>query len=73
MNLGESANLSVKRDGVIRHILKRENVNGMKKIAFLREWSFWHPTWLGKLGVNMNFRQFMSVIYAKKSVWKRVF
>ena len=54
-----------KRDGVIWHILERENVNWVKIMAWLREKSIWHPAWLGKLGVNMNFRQFLSVICAK--------
>ena len=53
------------RDGVIRHILGRENGNWMKKVEWLREWSIWYPAWLGKLGVNMNFRQFLGVIFAK--------
>ena len=54
-----------KRDGVIRHILGHENGNWMWKIALFRDWSIWHPAWLGKLGVNMNFRQFLGVICAK--------
>ena len=54
-----------KRDGVIGHISEPENVNWMKIIAWLRETSIWHPTWLGKLGVNMNFMQFLGVICAK--------
>ena len=45
-----------KRDGVIRHISKRENGNWMKKIALLLDISIWHLVKLGKLGVNMNFR-----------------
>ena len=53
------------RDGVFRHILGRENGNWMKKVEWLREWSIWYPAWLGKLGVNMNFRQFVGVIFAK--------
>ena len=36
-----------------------------EKIALLCEWSIQHPEWLGKLGLNMNFRQFLSVIIAK--------
>ena len=53
-----------KHDGVILHILEREKKNWMGKIALLREWSIWHLAWLGKLGVNMNFRQFLGVICA---------
>ena len=55
-----------KRDGVIRHILERENLIWMEKIALFREWSIWHPAWLGKFGVNIKFRQFLSAICAKK-------
>ena len=40
---------SGKRDGVIEHTSKRENVNWIRKIALLRDKSIWH------LGVNMNF------------------
>ena len=54
-----------KRDGVIAHISKRENVNRMKKIPLLRDRSICHPAWLGKLGVNMNLRQFLGVICGK--------
>ena len=36
----------------------------MEKIALLRDRSIWHPA-LGKLGVNINFRQFLGVICAK--------
>jgi hypothetical protein len=32
-----------KRDGVIQHILERENVNWMKKVALLRDRSICHP------------------------------
>ena len=32
------------------------------KATWLREWSIWNPAWLGKLEVNMNFRQFLGVI-----------
>ena len=49
-----------KLDGVIRHILECENGNWMKN-SFLREWSSWYPAWLGVLGVNMNYRQFLDV------------
>ena len=63
-----------KRVGVIRHISERENMNWMKKIALLREWSFWHPAWSSKLGMKINFRQFMSVISAKNlresGIWR---
>ena len=54
-----------KRDGVIGHISRRENVNWMWKLALLRERSTWRSAWLDKLGVNMNFRQFLGVICAK--------
>ena len=47
-----------KRDCVIGHILKRENGHWLKKIAFLCHRFVWHPAWLGKVGVNMNFRPF---------------
>ena len=60
---------SGKCEGVIRHILELENGNWMEKIALFREWSIWHPAWLGKLGMNMNFRQPLGVIWA----WKRDF
>ena len=65
-----------KRDCVIRHILERENGNWMKIIAWLREKSIWHPAWSAKLGVKMNFRQFLGVICAKNLresgiSWKR--
>ena len=36
-----------------------------EKIALLREISIWHPAWLGKLGVSINFRQFLSLNCAK--------
>ena len=39
--------------------------NLMKIIALLRDELIWHPAWLGKLGVNVNFRQFLCVICAK--------
>ena len=35
------------------------------KIALLRDKSMWHPAWLRKLGVNMNFGQFLGVICVK--------
>ena len=54
-----------KRDGVIQHILERENGNWMKIIASLRDKSIWYPAWLGKVGVNMNSRQFLGVLCAK--------
>ena len=56
-----------KRDGVIGHISERKNGNLMKIIALLRDKSIWHPACLDKLGVNMNFRQFLGVICAKKT------
>ena len=37
----------------------------MEKIALFREGSIWHPAWLGKFGVSMNFRQYLGVICAK--------
>ena len=40
-------------------------MNWMKKIALFRELSIWHPVRLGKLSVNMNFRQFLGVICTK--------
>ena len=46
-------------------ISERKDGNCMKIIALLRDLSIWHPAWLGKLGVKMNFRQFLGVIYAK--------
>ena len=54
-----------KSDGVIGHVSERENGNWMKTIALLHDKSIWHPSWLGELGVNMNFRQFLGVICAK--------
>ena len=56
-----------KHDCVNGHISKRENVNWMEKIALFRDRSICHPAWLGKLGVNMNFRQFLVVIYVRES------
>ena len=47
---------SGKRDGVIGHISRRENVNVDEKIALLRDTSILYPASLGKLGVNVNFR-----------------
>ena len=37
----------------------------MKKIPLLRDRSICHQAWLGKLGVNMNSRQFLGVICGK--------
>ena len=54
-----------KHDCVNGHISKRKNVNWMEKIALFRDKSICHPAWLGKLGVNMHFRQFLGVICAK--------
>ena len=57
--------LRAKHDCVNGHISKRKNVNWMEKIALFRDKSICHPAWLGKLGVNMHFRQFLGVICAK--------
>ena len=37
----------------------------MKMIALLRDRSTWRSASVGKLGVNMNYRQFLGVICAK--------
>ena len=34
----------------------------------IREWLIWHPAWLGKLSVNMNFRQFLGLSKGKLGV-----
>ena len=57
-----------KRDGVIGHISRRENVNWMWKLASLRDRSIWHPVWLGKLGVNLNCRHFLAWLVRKTYV-----
>ena len=46
-------------------LLRITLISGVKIIAWLREKSIWHPAWLGKLGVNMNFKQFLGVICPK--------
>ena len=50
------------RDCVIGPISERENGNWMNIIASLRDKSIWNPAWLGTIGVNVNFRQFLGVI-----------
>ena len=54
-----------KRDGGIWHICRAWKGESDEKITLLRKWSVWHQTWLGKLGVKMNFRHFVGVICAK--------
>ena len=62
-----------KRDGVIGHILKRENGNRVKKLALLHDRSIWHLTWLDKLGVNIDFRHFcgwfVQKTWVKAGIW----
>ena len=58
------------RDSAYSRAWKRE-LNG--KIVLFREWSIWHPAWLGKLRVNRNFKQFLGVICAKNLHKKRDF
>ena len=54
-----------KRDGVIGHISRRGNMNWRWKLALLLEKLTWCSMWLDKLGVNINFRQFLSMVCAK--------
>ena len=51
-----------KRGGIIGHIRKRELD---EKTALLHDKAICHPARLGKLGLNMNSRQFMGMICAK--------
>ena len=52
-----------KRDGIIRHILERENWNWMKKLSYcVKDQSGIQRSWVN---LNMNFRQFLGVNCAK--------
>ena len=45
----------------------------MKLIVLLHIRSIWHPAWLGKLGVNRNFKKIFGRDLCKKTAWKRNF
>ena len=61
-----------KHDGVIGHISKRENGKWTEKIVLFLDRSILHPAWLDKVGVNMNFRQFLGVLCAKNLPESRI-